>query len=121
MEKKLYIEEVGEVLLKKSTKAKHINITLQPFKGVVVSVPQNVNFQSAIDLVHQKKSWIKRHRQKMIQAEEALDVEARSPLARLFANFEPWQRLVLAVLLFLNIAVCGCMALVVAGRVVFSF
>jgi len=36
-------------------------------------------------------------------------------------SLEPWQRLVLAVLLFFNIALCGCMALVMVGRVVLPF
>lgn len=62
-------------------------------------------------------------REQMIQAEEEeeedLDVEGKAPLTRLFLNLAPWQRLLLAVLLFLNVALCGCMALVMAGRVMF--
>ncbi len=60
-------------------------------------------------------------REQMIQAEEELDVEEQAPLARLFLNLKPWQRLLLAVLLFLNVALCGCMALVMAGRVMLPF
>ena len=58
-------------------------------------------------------------RERMIQDEEELDVGEKAPLTRLFLNLEPWQRLLLAVLLFLNVALCGCMALVMAGRVMF--
>ena len=58
-------------------------------------------------------------RERMIHDEEELDVGEGAPLARLFLNLEPWQRLLLAVLLFLNVALCGCMALVMAGRVMF--
>jgi hypothetical protein len=58
-------------------------------------------------------------REQMIQAEEGLDVEGTAPVTQLFLNLEPWQRLLLAVLLFLNVALCGCMALVMAGRVAF--
>ena len=61
-------------------------------------------------------------REQMIQAEEEeeeLDVKGKAPLTRLFLNLAPWQRLLLAVLLFLNVALCGCMALVMAGRVMF--
>jgi len=60
-------------------------------------------------------------REQVIQAEEELGDEEKGPLARLFQNLKPGQRLVLAVLLFLNVAMCGCMALVMAGRVVLPF
>jgi hypothetical protein len=36
-------------------------------------------------------------------------------------GLEAWQRLVLAILLFFNVALCGCMALVMIGRVVLPF
>lgn len=59
-------------------------------------------------------------REHMIQA-EVLDLDERSPLVRVFLNLEPWQRLILAVFLFLDVALCGCMALVMAGRVMLPF
>jgi len=59
-------------------------------------------------------------REHMIQA-EVLDLDERSPLVRVFLNLEPWQRLILAVFLFLDVALCGCMALVMAGRVALPF
>ena len=60
-------------------------------------------------------------REQMIQAEETLDLEERPPLIQFFLNLEPWQRLILAVLLFLDVALCGCMGLVMAGRVMLPF
>jgi hypothetical protein len=60
-------------------------------------------------------------REQIIQAEEEPGVEEEGALARSFLNMKPWQRLVLAVLLFLNVALCGCMALVMAGRVALPF
>ncbi len=60
-------------------------------------------------------------REQMIQAGEELEYEKKAPLTQLFPNLEPWQRLVLVVLLFLNVALCGCMALVMAGRVMLPF
>jgi len=60
-------------------------------------------------------------REQMIQAEEAFEAEQGPPLAQFFLNLEPWQRLVLAVFLFLDVALCGCMALVMAGRVALPF
>jgi len=39
-------------------------------------------------------------------------------LAGLIGMLSPWQRFVLALLLFLNVALLGCMCLVMTGRVV---
>ena len=60
-------------------------------------------------------------REQMIQAEGSYERAERSPLFQFFLNLEPWKRLILAVLLFLDVALCGCMALVMAGRVVLPF
>ena len=60
-------------------------------------------------------------REQMIQAEEAFEAEQGPPLVQFFLNLAPWQRLVLAVILFLDVALCGCMALVMAGRVALPF
>jgi len=60
-------------------------------------------------------------REQMIQAEEAYERAERPPLLQFFLNLEPWKRLILAVLLFLDVALCGCMSLVMAGRVMLPF
>lgn len=38
-----------------------------------------------------------------------------------FLNLKAWQRLVLAILLFVDVALCGCMGLVMMGRVLPPF
>jgi hypothetical protein len=63
-------------------------------------------------------------REQMLLAEEDLEYEeARRPFA--FAEpiiaLKPPQRLLLSILLFLNVALCGCMALIMAGRVELPF
>lgn len=58
-------------------------------------------------------------REQMIQEEELELEEQEAP--REFLNLHPWQRLVLAVLLLLNVALCGCMGLVMMGRVLPPF
>ncbi len=61
-------------------------------------------------------------RERMIQAEEEYDdQEEKPPIVRVFMDLQPAQRLLLAVLLFLNVALCGCMALVMFGRVGLPF
>ena len=44
--------------------------------------------------------------------------EPRAGLAQVLQGLAPWQRFVLALLLFLDVALLGCMCLVMAGRVV---
>ncbi len=62
-------------------------------------------------------------REQMIQAEEAFEAEEKrkTPLAQSLMRLAPGQRLLLAVLLFLDVAMCGCMALAMMGRVVPPF
>ncbi|MBL7063901.1 MAG: hypothetical protein ISS49_06775 [Anaerolineae bacterium] len=60
-------------------------------------------------------------REQMIQEEKELEDEEQARSARSLLGLEPWQRLVLAILLFLNVALCGCMALVMTGRVALPF
>lgn len=58
-------------------------------------------------------------REQMIQEEELELEEQAAP--REFLNLQPWQRLVLVVLLLLNVTMCGCMGLVMMGRVLPPF
>ncbi|MDY6875230.1 MAG: hypothetical protein SWK90_03380 [Chloroflexota bacterium] len=60
-------------------------------------------------------------REQMIQEEEELEDEKKARQGRLLLGLQPWQRLVLAILFFMNVALCGCMALVMAGRVALPF
>ncbi|NLE44699.1 MAG: hypothetical protein GX620_08250 [Chloroflexi bacterium] len=63
-------------------------------------------------------------REQIVQNEDefALEEEARkSRLSRMIDELAPWQRFLLTLLLFLNVALCGCMALVMAGRIMPPF
>jgi type I restriction enzyme R subunit len=50
-------------------RAKHINISVKPFNGVRVAVPYGVSFNKAKQVAQSKKSWIKKHLNKMKQVE----------------------------------------------------
>ena len=50
--------EIGEVLLKKSTKARRVSIRVHPVKGVTVSVPYVVPYMAAEAFLKLKRSWI---------------------------------------------------------------
>ena len=58
-DKIIYIDGVGNVLLKQSNRARYLNISVRPFLGARVSVPVGMSYTSAIRLVTEKKLWIK--------------------------------------------------------------
>jgi hypothetical protein len=60
-------------------------------------------------------------REQMMMAEDVLEDEQRASSLQVLSALKPTQRLLLAVLLFLNVAICGCMILIMAGRVELPF
>ncbi|MCP4536329.1 MAG: hypothetical protein GY832_04210 [Chloroflexi bacterium] len=60
-------------------------------------------------------------REQMILEDDVFEEEQKTPSALSFAGLQPTQRLLLAVLLFMNVAVCGCLILIMAGRVELPF
>jgi len=68
--KTFIIEGVGPILLERSNKARRINISVKPFKGVRVAVPLRVSYRSAEQFAHSQSEWIKKHQTKMRQNEE---------------------------------------------------
>ena len=67
------IDGVGEILFERSHRARHINISVKPFKGVRVAVPHGVSFDEAKQFAECKKNWIKKHLDKMKQVEKEYD------------------------------------------------
>lgn len=63
-----------DITLFKSKKAKSINITIKPFKGVKVSVPSSISYGKAKLAVKQRISWIKKNLAKIQGAEELFTV-----------------------------------------------
>jgi predicted metal-dependent hydrolase len=57
----LNIEDIGPILLERSPKAKRINITVKPFKGVRVAVPKRVSYRRAEQFALSQSAWIKKH------------------------------------------------------------
>ncbi len=56
----IHIDEVGEVLFKKSKRARKINISVKPFEGIVVSFPYYVSYKVAEEVALSKIDWIKK-------------------------------------------------------------
>lgn len=63
--RKVAIKGVGEILLERSSRARHINLSVRPFKGVRVAVPYGVSFDKAEEVTHSKAGWIKKHLDRM--------------------------------------------------------
>ena len=63
-----------DITLFKSNRAKSINITIKPFTGVRVSVPQSIGFKKAKRIAKDKIEWIKKNLSKMQKAEEKFTV-----------------------------------------------
>jgi predicted metal-dependent hydrolase len=77
---KIRIREVGEILLERSRRAKHMSLSIRPFRGVRVAVPRGQSFAAAEKFAHSKTEWIKKHLKKMgsIEKQAAAIKEGRS-------------------------------------------
>jgi len=72
--KKVLIKGVGDILLERSNRAKHMSLSIRPFKGARVAVPRGVSFASAEKFAHSKTNWIKKHLDKMRFIEKQAEV-----------------------------------------------
>jgi len=68
--KKVVLDGVGEILLERSTRARHINLSVKPFKGIRVAVPKGVSFQDALAVARDKAPWLARHLARMARVEQ---------------------------------------------------
>jgi len=77
------IKSVGFIKLERSHRAKHISVSVRPFKGVRVAVPLGVSFARAELFARSKAAWIKKHVDKMNRVERAAkDLAENHPLDR---------------------------------------
>lgn len=58
--------------MRRSRRAKHIRITVEPFKGVQISVPKGVPFKKAVAFAETKSVWIKKQLLKIKQIQGAI-------------------------------------------------
>ena len=68
-EQKLNLDGIP-IILYRSKKAKNINISIRPFKGVRVAVPRLASFRQAKQFVVLRKHWIEKHAAQMKQFED---------------------------------------------------
>jgi predicted metal-dependent hydrolase len=81
--KKVVIEGVGEILLERSTRARYVNLTVRPFRGIRVAVPPGVSFQKAAQVARCRSSWLRRMLQRAHQMERrATPLRRQQPVCR---------------------------------------
>lgn len=66
---KLHVDDIGIIVFARSAKARHISISIKPFNGIRVAVPNRVSFKAAREFVDLKKPWIQKHLAKVKQIE----------------------------------------------------
>ena len=54
----VHIEDIGEVKVRVSRRAKYVNIKLKPFEGVIVTLPYGVSLSYAQKFIESKREWI---------------------------------------------------------------
>ena len=70
--KKVLISGIGEILLEHSPRAKYMNLSIRPFRGIRVAVPRGVPLESAEAFARSKTDWILRHLPRLQAMEQAL-------------------------------------------------
>lgn len=53
------LANIGEVMFERSNKAKYVNISARPFKGIRVAVPSGVSMERARKIAETKSGWMK--------------------------------------------------------------
>jgi predicted metal-dependent hydrolase len=69
----IQVDGVGKVLFERSSRAKHLNISVKPFRGVRVAVPYGMSFKNAQRTLKFKTDWIQKHLERVKGVEERLE------------------------------------------------
>jgi hypothetical protein len=85
--KTVELKSVGTIKMERSRRARHISVSVRPFKGVRVAVPLGVSFASAELFARSKAGWIRKHLLKIEQMERAAKVVSENnPINRTSAR-----------------------------------
>lgn len=91
------ISGIGEILLEHSPRAKFMNLSIRPFRGIRVAVPRGVSLESAEAFARSKTDWILRHLPRLKAMEQALvarrQAQAVTPIDRRAAKARLIKRL----------------------------
>jgi predicted metal-dependent hydrolase len=79
--KTITIASIGPVLLERSAKARRMNISVRPFKGVRVAVPKGVPFTVAEQFARSRTDWLRHHLPRMRTLEKLYRAASLTPVA----------------------------------------
>ncbi len=78
---------VGKVRLERSSRARHIRLTVRPFEGARVAVPEGVSYAAAEAAALEKADWIRKHLDRTAVLEARAEALVRdNPLPRAAAR-----------------------------------
>lgn len=77
-----HIAGIGEILFERSRRARRVNISLHPERGIRVAVPYGIGFRQAERFVHTKKEWISRSRRKLTRQQPTPKIYTESDTVR---------------------------------------
>jgi predicted metal-dependent hydrolase len=69
-QKRINIDAIGNVVLRKSSRAKYLAIRIKPNEGVIVTIPKRVSYKEGEYFVTNKKDWILKHLTKIKKIED---------------------------------------------------
>lgn len=69
-EKKVYIENIGIVTLRKNKRSKNVSISIRPSKGISVTIPYFLSYKYGLKVVERKRNWIEKHLPKIKEYEK---------------------------------------------------
>lgn len=71
--KTITLEDLGEVLIEKSSRARRLNISVKPFRGVRVAVPENYPLQVGEKMARDNVAWIERQLSRIRAVENQIE------------------------------------------------
>ena len=69
-QKRINIDAIGKVVLRKSNRAKYLAIRIKPNEGVIVTIPKRASYKEGEFFVTNKKDWILKHLTKIKKIED---------------------------------------------------
>ena len=92
--KTVELKNIGTILIERSRRAKHLSLSVRPFKGARVAVPFGVSFASAEMFARSKSGWLKKHLDKMaLMEQEARALSKSKPVNQAAARQHLIERL----------------------------
>jgi predicted metal-dependent hydrolase len=78
------LANIGEVMFERSNKAKYVNISVRPFKGIRVAVPSGVSIEKARKIAETKSGWMKTqlYNNKRMEREHNEFIRREAPMNR---------------------------------------